>query len=41
MMEQGSFTRHRLLVQMMQKAKEAVPEIPPMLVLDAYGTQFH
>jgi hypothetical protein len=37
-MEQESFTDE---VQMMKVAKEAVPEIPPMLVLDAYGTQFH
>jgi isoleucyl-tRNA synthetase len=36
MMEQESFTSPTL-VQMMKVAKEAVPEIPPMLVLDAWN----
>jgi hypothetical protein len=36
-MEQESFQ----MMQMMQSSEKEPPEIPPMLVLDAYGTQFH
>jgi isoleucyl-tRNA synthetase len=37
-MEQESFTSPTFGADDAKVAKEAVPEIPPMLVLDAYGT---